>query len=241
MATPRQLREIFAPVLAAYPDLVLHRRWLFRPPIRTAIIGLFIAPTGYASHADIALSVLPLSRIKAPSALGFERTFEVERVIGAPRPERSIPGGEEGPPRIYQDLFAPEYQVHLLQNFNAKARPFFDKIRNLDEVVEWIKPFREPPLRNSPIELIDGWIAAMRGDFTAAADQLQAFFNRMGERYLRGAPNESQQLEEDVLRTLRSGDRFVIASFLHAMEERTVTKQGLERFWQRTPFPFEQS
>ena len=88
MASLKQLREIFAPILAEHPDLVLRRRWLFRPPIETAIIGLYIDRTSSASYSSMALSVVPLSRFSAPSVLGFKRGFEVERVIGVPPPER---------------------------------------------------------------------------------------------------------------------------------------------------------
>ncbi len=238
MATPKQLREIFAPILAAHPDLVLHRRWLFRPPIETAIIGLYIGRTSSAATARMALSVLPLSRFSPPLVLGFWRTFEVERVIGAPRPERWIPGEQEGPPRIFQDMFAPDYQAHLLRNFNAKVPPFLDAVRSFDDVVAWVRPFREPSRPGGNIDLINGWLMAMQGEFVAAAERLQAYFDWMGTPLPWGGAEERAQ-QEALRDMLRTGDRIAIAAFLHAMEERTIAAHGLQRFWRRTPFPFE--
>jgi hypothetical protein len=238
MTTPKQLREIFAPILAEHPDLVLHRRWLFRPPIETAIIGLFIDRTSSATNSAMWLSVVPLSRFDKPSLHGFKRGFEVERVIGVPPPGRWTPGKEDEPPRTYQDMFTPNYPSHLLRNFNAKARPFLDKVQTFADVVAWVRSLRGSFFDSAPIELIDGWFAAMQGDFAAAAGRLQAYFDRMGPVRL-GAVDDNRQLHEDILRVLRTGDTAAIAACLHALEARTIARDGLERFWRRTPFPFE--
>lgn len=239
MATPKQLREIFAPVLAEHPDLVLHRRWLFRPPIKTAIVGLFIDRTSSANNSTIWISVMPLSRFVTPSVLGFNEGFEVERIIGAPLPEQWIGADKDDPPRIYQDMFASEYQSHLRLNFNAKARPFLDEVRTLDDVVAWIDRFREPSRRKSSIELFDSWLAAMQGDFATAADLLQADLDRMAWYSHVVGVTDVEQLQREILKILYTGDARAVAAFLHDLEHRTICDFGLERFWQRTPFPFE--
>jgi hypothetical protein len=247
VASLKQLREIFAPILAEHPDLVLRRRWLFRPPIETAIIGFYIGRTSSAKDSDMDLSVVPLSRFDPPSMLGFRRGFEVERVIGVPPPGRWVPGEEEGPPRIFQDMFAPEYQAHLLRNFNAKARPFLDAVRGFDDVVAWVVSLRGSHFDGAPIDLIDGWLAAMRGDFATAADRLQAYLDRMqvyrdlSDPRLREIYAEEDRHRQALPDVLRGGDRAAIAAFLHAMEERTIAHYGLERFWNPTPFPFERT
>lgn len=239
MATPKQLREIFAPVLAEHPDLVLHRRWLFRPPIKTAIIGLFIDRTSAANNSTIWLSVVPLSRFVTPSVLGFNKGFEVERIIGAPPPKQSIGAEKDEPPRIYQDMFASEYQSNLRLNFNAKARPFLDEVRTPDDVVAWIDRFREPSRRKSSIELFDSWLAAMQGDFATAADLLQADLDRMAWYSHVVGVTDVEQLQREILKILHTGDAVAVAAFLHELEHRTIAEFGLERYWQRTPFPFE--
>jgi hypothetical protein len=240
MASLKQLREIFAPILVEHPDLVLRRRWLFRPPIETAIIGLYIGRTSSARNSDMALSVVPLSRFSPPSVLGFERDFPVKRVIGAPPPEPWFPSQKLGPSNILVDMFAPDYQEHLRRNFNAKVRPFLDAVRSFEDVVTWVRPFRDPPLRMDAREFVDGWIAAMQGDFATAADQLQTYLDRMAPPWSPiGA--EVRRQEEALRDVLRGGDRAVIAAFLHAMEERTIAHYGLRRFWRPTPFPFERA
>jgi hypothetical protein len=69
MASLKQLREIFAPILVERPDLVLQGRWLFRLPIETAITGLYIGRTAYAGGSDTELSV-----IRPPRMAGCELT-----------------------------------------------------------------------------------------------------------------------------------------------------------------------
>ena len=238
MSTPKQLREIFAPVLARRPDLVLHRRWLFRPPIETAIIGLYIGRTSSAYASNMALSVIPLSRFSSPSVLGFTRGFEVERVIGAPAPGGPVPGWMDLPPRVFQDMFAPEYEAHLIRNFNAKVPAFLDSVRSLEDVIAWALSLRGSFFGSAPVELIDGWVAAMRGDFTMAADQLEAYFVRMGPP-TSGVGTEERQARLDIQSVLRTNDPIAIAAHFHAMEERTIAAYGLQRYWRRTPFPFE--
>lgn len=240
MATLKQLREIFAPILATYPDLVLRRRWLFRPPIGTAIIGVFLGRTAYASRIDMALSVLPLSRFSPLWSPGFERGFEVEREVGTPPTKRQLPDGGRELAHTWEDIFEPDYKAHLIRNFDAKARPFLDKAWSFEDIEAWAHTFRGVHFSPEPAELIDSWIATMRGNFAAAANQLQAFFERMGPPppWMVGDERRQQEAIRDALRT---DDRTVIAAFLHAMEERTIAAFGLQRFWNRTPFPFERT
>ncbi len=238
MATLQQLRSIFSPVLAAHEGLVLHRRWLFKPPIETAVIALHVGPTSSGMNVDLTLTVLPLSRFIHPSALGNRKPILIERVIGAPPPKHWIPLHRQEPPSVYVDVFSPGYQQHLLPNFDAKVRPFLDAVRTFDDIVAWITPFCELPRRMGPVEHIDGWIAAMQGDFATAARHLRTYIDRM-EPVHRGVMDEYWTLQTDIERVLHSGDRMAIAAFLHDLERRTMTAYGLHRFWRPTPFPFE--
>lgn len=238
MATAKQLRAIFAPVLAQHPHLVLHRRWLIRPPIESAIIGLHLDQSASPSNAQMALSVVPLLRFDPPWVLGFKRRFEIEHVIGAPAPNGPDPDWENRPPRIFQDMFAPEYEAALIRNFNAKVPAFFDAVRSFDDVVAWVLSLRGSFFDSAPAELIDGWVAAMRGDFVTAADHLDPYFARV--KPPPGWPmSEADKLLLDVQAVLRTNDATAIAAHLHAMEERSIAHYGLQKYWRRTPFPFE--
>jgi hypothetical protein len=84
MATAAQLRKIFKPILNQHPDLVLHGRWLFRPPIAKALIGLYIDRSFAANFCRMHLVIRPLSRIIHPASFGFATYFLVEDIIGAP-------------------------------------------------------------------------------------------------------------------------------------------------------------
>jgi hypothetical protein len=240
MATLKQLREIFAPILVENPDLILCSRWLFRPPIESAVVGLYIGRTLSASDSVMALSVVPLSRFDHPSTLGFDEPFEVERVIGVPAPNRWVRSEEEGPPRIFQDMFAPGYQTELLRNFNAKVPAFLDAFRNFDDVAAWVRRFCRPPDGRGDIDKFSAWLAAMQGDFVTAANRLQAHIDWMTPSWSAFGANSGRE-ERAIRDVLRTGDRQHIAAFLHVMEERTISQNRLQRFWRRTPFPFEKA
>lgn len=227
MPTVAQIRRLFAPILAANPGLVLNGRWLFRPPIATAVCGLHIGRTSSAWAADIVFSVIPLSRFLPSSAVGFEVPFVVTDTTA-------------DEPRILDDVFAPDYQAKLLANFDAKAKPFFDSVTTFAGIAQWVSRFREPPLRMTAIERVDAWLCAMRGDFAAAATHLKALSDRRAASG-HAAEDDVTMLEGEAQRVLRTGDPTAIANFLHDLERRTVTAYGLARHWQPTPFPFEQT
>jgi hypothetical protein len=90
-------------------------------------------------------------------------------------------------------------------------------------------------------------VGGRRGDFATAADRLQAYLDRMqvyldlSDLRLREICAEEDRHQQALLDVLRGGDRAAIAVFLHAMEERTIAHFGLQRFWNRTPFPFERA
>jgi hypothetical protein len=241
MASLQQLRQIFAPIMAEHPDLVLRRRSLFRPPIETAIVGLYIGRTSSANASNMALAVVPLSRFNSPSVLGYHRAFEVERVIGAPLPGPWFPGRkDEGPPRTYEDMFAPDYQSHLVRNFNAKIPAFLNAVRTFEDVATWVESFMDPSHRGGGIDKTRAWLAAMQGDFAASAERLQAYIEWMRPAFGK-TDTDALREEAEIRDVMRTGDRTAIAAFLHAMEERTVAAHGLQRYWRRTPFPFERA
>ncbi|MGX9964818.1 hypothetical protein ACVFYP_15925 [Roseomonas sp. F4] len=99
---------------------------------------------------------------------------------------------------------------------------------------------RESFFDSGPVDLIDGWLAAMRGDFATAAGRLKAYIDRTGTPSSPSGVQEHQQ-REGLLDTLQTGDWVRVAAFLHEMEERTITHHRLKRFWRRTPFPFERA
>jgi len=240
MATAKQLRSVFAPILAQYPDLVLHKRWLIRPPIETAIIGLYIEPLSAPSDGRMDLSVIPLSRFHQPTALGYRQPFEVERVIGEPAPNRLLANWRDLPPRIFQDMFAAEFEAHLIRNFNAKVPAFFATVRSVEDVIAWVTSLRGSFFFGGPPEHIDGWVALMRGCFDEAANQLQAYLDRLRKSDA-GLADRRRQQHGSLLAILRTNDATAIAAHLHAMEERTIAHYGLQRYWRRTPFPFERA
>lgn len=238
MATPRQIRGVFAPVLAAHPDLVLHRRWLFRPPIVTALCGLHIGRTSSARVADIVFSVVPLSRFLPPAAVGFEIPF----IVQDHSLDTSLASGNgiagTAASRLRDDILAPDYPVHLLATFNGTAKPLLDALTTFENIADWLSRFRQQPLRLTAAERVDAWLATMRGDFAAGANHLEALLQRRAASGLVGT-DQATLLEREVQSLLQSADRAAIAAFLHDLERRTIGAHGLERYWQKAPFPFE--
>jgi hypothetical protein len=237
MASTAQLRKIFAPILAANPGLVLSGRWLFRPPITHAIIGIFIDRTSSAACSSMMLMVLPLSRAESPSVLSCYRVFDVELVIGAP----AVPwvqGKPFPPPRFAVDMFAPGYQARLVENFQVKAQAFFDQPWQLADITAWLQNFTLSGWGTGRPEVQQAWILFMDGNFTEAADTLDASFQRATSGR-RGIEPSHLQTMQDAIAVLRTGDSAHIARHFHDLEAATVAYHRLGRYWQPTPFPFE--
>jgi hypothetical protein len=57
--------------------------------------------------------------------------------------------------------------------------------------------------------------------------------------YLKLLPGQVEA--EGLLTQLKTRDPTAIATYLHDLEARFIAENKLDRFWQRTPFPFEAS
>jgi hypothetical protein len=243
MATMQQLKSIFAPILAQNPDLVLHRRWLFKPPIRNAILGIFIDGQSDPAAPNFSLSILPLSRAGGPIPLGYNLRLYIERVIGSPKPQN--PFLATMPSRFLYDMFAPEFAPHLIENFNAKARPFIDAHQSWEEILDWVGDPRWIEGHLKSREPTEGWCAMMAGDFARAASILLKYVVRM-EAHFTEAPNpQGRPMPSDLVvcralaETLATQDRARIVAHLRGMEAATIDHYKLQKYWQPTPFPFE--
>lgn len=243
MAKAQQLRQIFEPVLKTNPDLVLLGRRLFKPPIHNAIVGIVVMAMDNPKSPRFALSVLPLSRPTTPVRRGFDRAFEMERVIGLPPPMRAV--SSSAPSRLLNDMFAPNFADSLIENFDAKARPFLDHHQSLQSIIDWVSAPGPNPIGWPAPEPTAGWCAIMAGDFARAAAILMTFVQRMEEAYRtypvyrgRSLPAEIP-LCRNLAETLATQDPARIAAHLHAMEAATIAHHKLQKHWQPTPFPFE--
>jgi hypothetical protein len=236
MATAVQLRKIFKPILNQHPDLVLHGRWLFRPPIARALIGLFVDRSFAADLCRMHLVIRPLSRLVHPSIFGYATDFDIEDIIGAPPwPEEKwkawVEAGRPPPPPVHTNVFDPDFPGHLLRNFNAKGRMFLDQQFDWPELIARVRPYGIKPTRIECPEVNEGWAAAVTGDFAQAEALLS--------EYLKLLPSRVEA--EGLLTQLKTRNPTAIAAYLHQLEAIFIKDNKLDAFWQRAPFPFEES
>jgi len=234
MATAAQLRKIFKPILNQHPDLVLHGRWLFRPPIARALIGLYIDRSFAANFCRMHLVIRPLSRLVHPSNFGYAMDFDIEDIIGAPPwPEEKwkawVEAGRPPPPPVHTNVFAPDFPDHLLRNFNAKGRMFLDQQFDWPELIARVRPYGIKPTRVECPEVIEGWAAALTGHFAQAEELLT--------EYLKLLP--TRNAAAGLLTQLKTRNPTAIATYLHQLEANFIKDNKLDAFWQRAPFPFE--
>jgi hypothetical protein len=234
MATAVQLRKIFKPILNQHPDLVLHGRWLFRPPIARALIGLFIDRSFAADLCRMHLVMGPLSRLVHPSNFGYAMDFDIEEIIGAPPwPEEKwkawVKAGRPPPPPVHTNVFDPDFPDRLLRNFNAKGRMFLDQQFDWPELIARVRRYGIKPTRVECPEVIEGWAATLTGDFAQAEAQLT--------EYLKLLP--TRNTAAGLLAGLKTRNSTAIATYLHQQEANFIKDNKLDAFWQRTPFPFE--
>ena len=167
----------------------------------------------------------------------------VERVIGGVAPQHRRPATV--PSRFLLDVFAPEFPAHLIENFNAKARPFMDGYQTWQGILDWVgSPRWKQWLGPSP-EPTEGWCAIMVGDFARAASILLTYVERMEAFLTKDFRFPDQPMPPHLLLCraladiLTTQDPVRIAAHMHAMEAATIAHHKLQKYWQPTPFPFE--
>jgi hypothetical protein len=246
MTSVAPLRKLFKPILAKNPDLVLQGRWLIRPPLKNVFVGLYVEPSSSSHDWSGSIYFLPLSLARnSYNKLFCLDGFQIEYEIGVPPlsyevEKRLRAEGRPIPPRIIQDIHAPDFQDYLIHNFNVKARPLFDEEWNLDKAIAWLTDYIAKPARGYPQEF-HGWAAAVTGDFANAEALLTeqcdiwASFGAHRKEY-----KYFKQLES-LIAQLKTRDPAAIADYLHGLEAATIDEYKLDTFWQRTPFPFEES
>ena len=121
-------------------------------PIHNAIVGIFAASMDNPKSPRFALSILPLSCPAEPRRRGYDPAFEIERVIGVPPPMRTL--ASPAPSHLLNVMFAPEFAGCLVENFNAKARPFLDRHHSFPSIIDWVSAPGPNPIggrrRNPP-------------------------------------------------------------------------------------------
>ncbi|WP_368418508.1 hypothetical protein [Rhodovarius sp.] len=167
----------------------------------------------------------------------------IERVIGSPKPQKPLLATT--PSWFLYDMFAPDFAPHLIENFNAKARPFIDAHQSWEEILDWVGDPRWIERLWPPREPTEGWCAMMAGDFARAASILLKYVVRM-EAHFAAAPNpRGRPMPSDLVvcralaETLATEDRARIVAHLRGMEAATIGYYKLQKYWQPTPFPFE--
>ena len=80
-------------------------------------------------------------------------------------------------------------------------------------------------------EVNEGWAAAVTGDFIQAEALLTENLKLLPTR----------AMAEGLLTQLKTRNPTAIAAYLHQLEANFINDNKLDRFWQRTPFPFEVS
>jgi len=244
MTSVAPLRKLFKPILAQHPDLVLQGRWLIRPPLKNVFVGLHVEPSSSSHDWSGRIHLLPLSLPRGAQDKRFcINGFLIEYEIGV-RPlsdeaeKRLRTEGKPIPPRIIQDIHAPDFRDHLIHNFNLKARPLFDEEWNLDKAIAWLKDYVAKPARGYPQEF-HGWAAAVTGDFANA----EALLTEQCDIWASFGPDwkehEDFKLLEGLIARLKTRDATAIADYLHGLEAATIKEYKLDAFWQPTPFPFE--
>jgi hypothetical protein len=108
---------------------------------------------------------------------------------------------------------------------------FLDQQFDWPELIARVRPYGIKPTRIECPEVNEGWAAAVTGDFAQAEALLS--------EYLKLLPSRVEA--EGLLTQLKTRNPTAIAAYLHQLEAIFIKDNKLDAFWQRAPFPFEES
>lgn len=234
MSTVREIRDFVRPFLERHPELHLHKRRLFRPPVRHCMVGISFEHPHH--RGDILPSWLVAYLFAPPpySAGGFGgRIDRACGTLGDPDLPDRVFGEME---RVLAEIIPPSTTLENSLDAHKHAPIYFGEMTPQSRAL----------------------LYTALGRFAEAEEVLQAEVSRQRRNmtmdiYIDGklVPPKSESVDEDweatvvkletLLDRLRQGDPEPIAALLHEWEAIAVKARGLERYWEPSPFPFERA
>lgn len=235
MTTAAQVAQLTSPFLKRWPDFVLEKREIFRTPVRHLVVGFSFGPPHYKGHVDLYWRVKFL--FSPPHFLvGIGR--QIDGANGFLGEDQTLP-------------------ARVLNEMERAASEVIVSGTSLDNILS-VQQHINPSVGISyPSQAL---MHAALGKFPEARAVLEKYLdmnwadaNAYGsppsvvlgsKRWEKRQRFKVQWLENlrnlDALRVmLAEEDPVPIAALFHEWEAMTVKVLKLERFWEPSPFPFE--
>lgn len=233
MSTASEIREFVRPFLERHPELRLHKRQLFRPPIQHCIIGLsFVAPH-YRGEIIPGWFVSYLFSPPPYFAGGFGGSVDrAWGTLGDPGLQSRVFAEMD---RVLEEVIPSGTSIENAIEVNKHASHFVGEMKPQSHglLLSALGRFPEAQL------ILQDEVARNRRNFArACASGLKgASASNPSRGY--GEWLETIANLEKLLGLLHGGRPSTIAALLHEWEALAVKKRGIERYWEPSPFPFE--
>jgi hypothetical protein len=233
MSTAREIKNFVRPFLDRHPELQLHKRRLFRPPIQHCLVGIsFDIPT-YRGE------IIPrwyVSYLFAPPprfAEGFGG--QMDRAWGFLDHDGLQARVYEEMDRVLEEVIPAGTSIENAIEVNKRAPQYFGEMRpqGLALLLSALGRFAEAR------SVLREEVRRHRTNFKGACAS-----GLRGASQLEPSHGYAEWLEtivnlESLLELLAGGEPSAIAALLHQWEATAARAWGLERYWEPSPFPFE--
>ena len=219
MTTVAQVRQAVQPLLQRNPDLALVGRLVVLKPVQHFIRGIYI---------DRSLD--PLLFVPTWSILSL---FETRLDIGF------LWGG-----RVYGvwDITEPDVNARMCEAIEQEALPSMRSIKTIDDFVKFTSKERFPDTHLDLYPASKIFVDVARGDLEAASAICAYMATDRAKRwYLPNMQDKYDLVTKELCPLIAADDRRGLARLLHGYEAQSVKNLKLEKFWEPTPFPIEQS
>ena len=231
MASSTALRTTLKLFLKKNPSLRIQGKWLFRPPIKFALSGLYFEGSSNKNLIHHMRWVIPLSRPVPVYCVGYGKKLyisENRQIVEGHNSRLSDPISEHAASLL--DFSNQNYAVTFEKLFEKELSSLLENSRELSSNIDLVLKFNQEPKT-----LMVGWAKLLFGDFRAAKLLYQESLDFSAKHNLTGYFKGIQEC----LSVIETGNKARIADYLHLIEEKHVDHFGLREWWQPAPFPFE--
>ncbi len=216
MTTIKDVRDAVRPLIQRRNDLISTGRFVFIKPVQHLLRGVHIDssvdPSVFVPQLSIRL-LAPKTEIRSPGwGMRFRRANYGESIR-----------------KSGWTMTKPETIAQMLDMIEEALSELY-AIASLDDYFAFLSAMSVPEVSSTTIELFEVLIPAMKGEFDIALSFL---------RKKRSVVEHVDHLSPEFYPALLAGDRAEIARILHEWEAISVKTYGIEKIWERTPFPLE--
>lgn len=226
MTTVAQVRQAVQPLLQRNSDLALVGRLVVIKPVHHILRGVYIDR-----------SIDPGLFVPTATAIFMFKPCKYITLHWGELVYRRGRGGSG-----VWDVADPQTPAIMCEEIEAQALAPLRPIKSIDDFVGFTSKERFPDTFLDLYEDLKIYIDVARGDLDAARSICEYMTTDRARRaYLPDMQEAYDRITQELCPLVAANDHAGLARLLHGYEAQSVKNLKVEKFWERTPFPFESS